>query len=137
MSRAGAEAFVSSEPYLMISVTDPGSSPARLAEGDGRLALLRLAFHDVDRASQTEQTKGPVYFDAAMAEQVRAVVLEHLDRVVQIVCHCEAGISRSAALAAAITTALGGDDADYFRRAIPNRWVYRTTLAAWGIEDPV
>jgi hypothetical protein len=49
----------------------------------------------------------------------------------EIVINCEAGISRSAAIAAALSKILTGDDKVFFDQFIPNRHIYRTILTEW------
>ncbi|HVH42669.1 MAG TPA: hypothetical protein VM925_10005 [Labilithrix sp.] len=49
--------------------------------------------------------------------------------VERIVIHCDAGISRSAAVAAALSRALRGDDTEFFTgKYKPNMRVYRLLL---------
>jgi predicted protein tyrosine phosphatase len=52
-----------------------------------------------------------------------------------IICQCEAGISRSAGLAAAISFMYNGTDTWVFEnpKYFPNKHVYRTMLRAYGI----
>lgn len=42
-----------------------------------------------------------------------------------VVVHCEGGVSRSPAVAAALCKGLGGDDSCFFRQYKPNAYVYR------------
>jgi protein-tyrosine phosphatase len=53
------------------------------------------------------------------------------DAVSLIVVQCEAGISRSAAIAAALANIYLGDDEPYFRTSMPNMLVYRTILRTY------
>jgi hypothetical protein len=59
------------------------------------------------------------------------------DRVDCAVVHCEAGISRSAGVAAAIGMALNNDDSFIFNdsRFTPNRTCYREVMEAFGLEN--
>jgi protein-tyrosine phosphatase len=45
-----------------------------------------------------------------------------------IIVNCEAGISRSAGVAAALAKFFYDDDKEIFKKAIPNMYVYRLTL---------
>lgn len=79
------------------------------------------SFADADAPSDPRL----VLFDRERAITIRDFVLAHRDRAERIVVHCDAGLSRSPAVAAAITKALGGDDAPWFKRYRPNALVYR------------
>jgi hypothetical protein len=41
-----------------------------------------------------------------------------------LICHCEAGVSRSAAIAAAGSKYFNGDDSFFFEHYYPNEYVY-------------
>jgi predicted protein tyrosine phosphatase len=90
-SRAGAEAFAWREPFAVISITDPGSRPVRFVRSTP-LARCDLQFWDVvDGSSEV--------FDAAMARRALAFVRRECGDATLLLVHCEAGISRSTAMA--------------------------------------
>ena len=118
------------EPHAVIQITtDPGDWPA-LPDDPHRVAVLRMRFDDADPRTWREPgTPLPDnLFTAAMADQI----LEFVERtpVQTLVVHCEAGRSRSAAVAAAVGHIHLGDDSFIFDnpRYLPNRHVYRTLL---------
>lgn len=124
-------------PYLVISVTDPDKSDAFVLPNPLLRAILRLRFHDnsqtvvipgLEGISLGEGTETPMTREDAHA--ILAFVQEHLDEVELIVCQCEAGVSRSAGIAAALSRILQGNDQFFFANYWPNRWVYRTILDA-------
>ncbi len=125
LGRASVREVVPELPHVLVSITDIENPEAELSDAPTRLATLRLQFHDADRDGagftllSEEDARGIVEF-------VRA----HRDRIRLIVCQCEAGISRSAGCAAALSKWLNGDDEAFFRLFHPNRWVYRRVLAA-------
>ena len=85
----------------LISITDPGD-PARLPEGWA--AVLRLEFDDITPPFPVlicdgNQHRDLAPFDASMATQVLEFVGAVLPDVNRIIVHCNAGISRSAAVA--------------------------------------
>ncbi len=121
-----AERFVSTKPWVAISITDPGSEPAKLLEKN-RLSVLRLQFHDLD---QPVLGSGDL-FTPTMARRIIAFVIEWATHVDLLLAHCEAGISRSAAVAAFVSKALFHEDGEYFTRAIPNRLVFGTLMKEW------
>jgi hypothetical protein len=51
--------------------------------------------------------------------------------------HCELGMSRSPAVAAAICLGLGEDSTRFFEEYQPNQFVYRLVLAEAPAEPPV
>lgn len=125
LGRGSAMVIAPEVPYIVISITEPESPEARLAESEQRLAVLRLQFHDTERESELY-----LPLSSEQAEQIIAFVLANRDQVQRIVCHCEAGISRSAGVAAALAKWLTGEDKPFFRHFVPNRLVYRRVLEA-------
>lgn len=94
------------------------------------MATLRLQFHDVDDRHRAALRDDPdvIWFDRAMAEKI-AKFLNHVvlsPPVEMIVCQCENGVSRSPAVAAALS--------EYFPPCIVsktmNRRVYRLVRQA-------
>ncbi len=114
-------------PYLVISVTDPLRPEAMIAENPLRMGVLRLAFDDVD--TSYAGFRAPAEDDA---EQIVRFVAEKRTMADLIICQCEAGISRSAGIAAALSRWLNGHDEDFFVRYVPNRLIYRLILQAVG-----
>ena len=49
LSQEEAEEFTADQPYIVISITDPGEKPAELKTGPNLKGVLRLQFWDVDR----------------------------------------------------------------------------------------
>lgn len=115
-------------PYLVISVTDPERDEAVLAESANRRAVLRLRFHD--KGTRRPLAPGKVVMTSEDARTVIAFVQAHLDEGQLIVCQCEGGISRSAAIAAALSRILQGEDRFFFQHYAPNDWIYHLLLEA-------
>jgi len=97
ISRLKAESLPARNDLAVISITEPEADPAVISCDEDR--ILRLVFHDVDPGSETETCW--TLFDTAHAEQVLGFVRRvHVDpQEFDLVIHCRAGISRSAALA--------------------------------------
>jgi len=100
-SRAGAEAFAWREPFAAISITDPGSRPVSLCQAS-LIARYDLQFWDVERGELD-------VFDADMARKALAFVRNECAGATLLLVHCEAGISRSTAMANAIGRIHGVD----------------------------
>lgn len=130
------------EPHIFISIRSPwDDKPVRLRTNEHTLGVLRMAFHDLDHMPTPEELKVSYHidwrdlFNARMARELLAFVRTHvLGKSVrpEIVINCDAGWSRSAAVAAGLeATLLEGDDAPWFRNKTPNMRVYRTIWHAF------
>lgn len=89
--QVAAEAMQGSAHQLLVSITEPGR-PAALQSG--WKAVLRLQFDDID----TPQP-GCQMFEEHDAHSLLAFVEAHAQTSTELVVHCHAGISRSAAVA--------------------------------------
>lgn len=96
-SRVKAESLQERDDLAIISITEPESSPAVLSCQEEN--VLRLVFHDVDPGNET--TSSWTLFDESYANQVVQFVrrLHAHEQTFDLVIHCKAGISRSAAIA--------------------------------------
>lgn len=131
LGRASVREVVPDLPHVLVSITDVGNPEAELSDAPMRLATLRLQFHDADRDGA-----GYTLLSEEDARNIVRFVRAHREQIQLVVCQCEAGISRSAGCAAALSKWLNGDDEAFFRLFHPNRWVYRRVLeAAMRAED--
>jgi predicted protein tyrosine phosphatase len=117
------------QPHLLISVTTPGDATARLPTGPATLGVVRLAFPDLDAPAHGFDEAA--LFGPAQADAIWEAVVRLRPQLAAILVHCDAGLSRSPGIAAALSRALTGDDAAWFARYRPNRRVYRHLLEAW------
>lgn len=115
-------------PHIIISVVSGEGEMARLPINSETKGVLRLHFHDIDQPKD-----GHIQFDEGRARQIWDFFLEHQE-VGTILIHCDAGNSRSPAIAAAISKVTTGDDSEYFSRKNPNRHVFRTLLNVYYDE---
>ena len=125
-----------SEPACMISISDPhmryGDEPFCSVENK-ITRILSLCFADADRPGPDVYGRDAGISDLMGeedAERIAAPVKSDLDMT--LIIHCDAGISRSAGVAAAILKYCTGDDSSIFGnpRYHPNMWCYRKTLNA-------
>lgn len=125
-------------PYAIISITDPTSDSATFKPNEYCRGVLFLKFYDID-FTDPEKTDDQVavmrdyghgLFKDDQAKQIVDFVEEIKDKVKIIICNCDAGISRSSAVAAAIQKYLTGSDKEIFNddRYLPNMYVYRKLL---------
>lgn len=92
---------------------------------NGVHSFLSLKFDDVEKDSPTE---------TAISKSDAEAIVKYINRVKNkvdyIAVNCEAGVSRSAGVCAAIMMALNGDDSEVFNdpSKCPNMKCYRTVL---------
>lgn len=97
ISRLKAEALPERGDLAIISITEPEVDPAVLDLSESM--ILRTVFHDVDPGNDTASSW--MLFDESHARQVIDFVRRIHDdpKLFDMVIHCKAGISRSAAVA--------------------------------------
>lgn len=119
--------------YVVISITDPGSQPAKIQKSAGFREVLRLQFHDaIPLKGYFKLPPEVVLMNEDHARAIWDFVDQWKGAVETIVVHCEQGMSRSPAVAAAICEVLGGDNAHFFHEYLPNRFVFDMLMAAAG-----
>jgi predicted protein tyrosine phosphatase len=62
--------------------------------------------------------------NSEQAKQILEFVKKNLSKVELIVCQCEQGMSRSPAIAAALSRILQNEDEYFLKNFWANRWVY-------------
>ena len=96
-----------------------------------RTGVLRLQFDDAEPGDVALDKDAPLrLFAAEDAQAVWAFLSIQRTRARCLVVQCEAGWSRSPAIAAAISLALGDDASRFFRDYTPNVFVLRHMLSA-------
>ena len=122
-SRADVEREIDiAQPHAVVSIRCPGSDTVALAKNPHTGRIMRLCFHDVDRwpsrALQSRLCLPVVMFDTSTAASVAAFVRECVAAGVDaLMVQCEMGISRSAAVAAAVDQCVNGNDCSEFDRS--------------------
>jgi predicted protein tyrosine phosphatase len=100
-------------------------------------AALNLWFSDVNSEKSEDKER---YIKKITEEDARKIkdFIDAIKRmgVNDLIVHCHAGVSRSAAVAAAISRAETGDDSEFFNsQYVPNMTVYYTVLKAFGFDN--
>jgi predicted protein tyrosine phosphatase len=124
-SRVKAKEFTSDLPWAAISIsTDEADFPELKREN--RVGLLQIAFWD----SEFNRSEVGNYFKVQHSEKILDFVREQLPKIECLLIHCEMGMSRSPAVAAALSYILWGPRTDtiYFQKYTPNMLVYSTLL---------
>jgi predicted protein tyrosine phosphatase len=123
LSRVEAEDFACDMPWACISIANTEDLFARIRRRKRR-ALLQLAFADVDKPHP-----GYIAFNTDHAHDILDFVTTNWRKIHTLMIHCDAGLSRSPAVAAAIAHLKFGDESDFFEEPfVPNHMVYRTLL---------
>lgn len=119
-------------PHVVISITTSPLDEAKIPATPACLGILRLAFFDSDLPPEEEGPEG--LFSPADARKIWDFVLAHRAEARCVVLHCNAGVSRSPGVAAALARVLRGDDAEFFTRYKPNTRVHRLLLDVYRSE---
>ena len=116
--------------YVVISIRDPHKRPANVRKQAGLRDVLFLSFHDAEPTHMMALSGKIKLMMPIHAKQIHQFVDKHKEHIGAIVVHCEQGMSRSPAVAAALCKSMGGDDKNFWRDYQPNRYVYRLVLEA-------
>lgn len=122
--------------YVVISITDPGSSFPTIPKTAGLRDILHVQFHDAEPLAELPLPRNVVVMTLEHAHAIWDFVHRYQNRVGAIVTHCEQGASRSPAVAAAICKYLGRDPSHFFRDYTPNRHVFDLLLATAAVSPP-
>jgi predicted protein tyrosine phosphatase len=109
--------------HVIISITTTEGDRARFPVPPSCRGVLRVVFADIESPIPDVRM-----FDIELAREIWRFVLKHREAIARIVVHCDAGHSRSPAVAAALSRVLVGSDEEFFRRYEPNPHVYRLLL---------
>jgi len=140
-------------PHIVISVRNVGKKKVNLSVCENRIDTLYLEFNDIhfdddhaerylelesflnnlkledgknkDEIETIKNLKRNI-FTRSDAMVIKEFVDLHIDNINMIICQCEAGISRSSAIAAAISDYLSQESSGYFNsyNYLPNIYVY-------------
>ena len=135
-SRQEIESLIFESPYIVVSISDPYSARPVIRANSNLLKTLYLQFHDIDNYipnDKNEIDKKPItYFAQSQARNIIDFVKEFIGKDVTLIVHCEAGICRSAGVAASLSKCILGHDSRYFKQYIPNMLVYQTIINEWN-----
>lgn len=128
LGRSQAENFTYQENWACISIISPEGEDTNFV-CPNLFAVIRLKFHDIDYIDNGIDGLNMITDEQAL-DIVKFVDL-YYNKVPLIVVHCEAGISRSAAVAAALTNLYQESDSHFFRFFFPNMAVYSAIRKAY------
>lgn len=134
-----------SAKHVIISINSTGSELAKVVRNEHTLAVSSFVFADLDQ--EPGPTYRQVYGEPTLftREHAKAILrFAQTPGISAIVVHCDAGQSRSAAVAAALSVIYNdGDDRQFWgtdqmygaKMYSPNRLVYRTILNVWQEQE--
>ena len=128
--------FRTDKKFAIISILSPNREIdlSCLCEQENFIGILNLRFYDLDE--DTEIFPYSKYIFKPGDAQDTLDFVELINCGLDILCiHCEAGISRSAGIAAALSKIYTGNDNYFFKHYCPNRLVYRTILNCYYEKD--
>ncbi len=111
--------------YAVISIHDPEKPKPRVRRQAGLRGVLYLAFHDAEPSVQMRLPEHVVLMTRKQAEQIWAFAREYAAQVKTIVVQCEQGMSRSPAIAEALSETYGNGSATFLKNYQPNQYVYQ------------
>ena len=109
-----------------ISITDVFSEENRFDNNSNIVGVFKVQFDDVERGENNCITE-------KQGKDILKFVMNIKDKVDEVIVHCEAGVSRSAGVCAALMKIINGNDFEIFDnpRFCPNMTCYRTILNAF------
>lgn len=112
------------EPCVIVSISDACAEPPCFADNRNIVDVLYLFFDDEEDGNTAMTTEDAV--------QIVDFMEQYRDENIAMYFHCNAGVSRSAACAAAAMLIEWGDDTEIFDngRYAPNMHCYRSILDA-------
>lgn len=111
------------EKHIVISITSAADEEIVLPHNISRVSQMFLKFDDVQDIDSRF-----IYFDRSMAHNILQFVEKYINQISLIVVQCQAGISRSVAIASALSKIINFSDDAIFTSGIPNMFVYTTLL---------
>ena len=134
VSRMGAEVLQPKSSCALIALIDPDRDVIS-TWGDWKYKYV-VKCHDVDPAGKSQHFQQAYQiFTPAQAQQILEFVGQLPKTVKTIVCHCEAGLSRSAAVARFLVECVYGKHGKLvhgrFGGDLYNRHIYRILLDAY------
>lgn len=150
-NRETAEVIKFDIPYIVVSIYSTGSEPANIPNHPNCLDVLSIQFCDLAEdifteeltyKAITEQDANRIwtFVDYYLAKDKSPIVEEDLVTNIPttelILIHCDAGVCRSPAVAAAISRIYTGKDKEWFQKPyLPNMKVYNTMLKVKGLSN--
>lgn len=139
-NRSTAEVIKFDVPYIVISIYSTNSEPAKVKRHSDCLDILLIQFDDLTEDFYYVEKNGTVNDLKAITEQQANQIWQFVEKYIGkseiVLIHCDAGVCRSPAVAAAIEFYYTGRDAKWFKSPYcPNMKVYNTMLKLKGMNN--
>ena len=144
LNRDSIKNYTSSKKHILIQIYCHDDYAEPTPDLHTRLDTLHLQFDDWNEKQkkliekeypQSEKRKAMVYFSELHARRIIRFVKKHLDKIELVIVQCDAGISRSPGVAAALSKCINGDDSYFFKRYLPNSLVYAMIMKEWNKHE--
>ena len=124
------------EPHAFIRINDPRDYMVSLPDNNTLMGVLNLSFYDADSVKHMTKRYGYIkdgLFNENYAKQILNFVKQMEPVIDLLICHCRAGVSRSAGVSGALELIYNGSDKKVFdnKRFMPNMLVYSTILKVY------
>lgn len=131
--RLRAEAFPFTARHAVVSITDPGQTPANIV---GTSTLLRLSFFDLVEDIGHPDFPPEKLFVPQKARALREFIaaVQQASRIDTCIVHCEAGVSRSAAVALVVEALTGAAFPTRARAGLANALVLQVCEMEMGLQ---
>lgn len=117
------------EPTLIISISSTDDKLPLIMNEAGNENIRHIEYLQFDDIDTVESIHGLKPMSDEDAGRVVDALLQYVDEISQIIVHCDAGYSRSPAVAAALAKAIGESYEEFFGRDYcVNNHVYTTLL---------
>ena len=133
----------SSMPHIILSTTSNRANPiVSIKENPNCRGILRFQFDDIDLRHKkylVENNKVTKYnlFYVEHAKSILNFINDNIYKVESIITGCDAGISRSSAMAASLSKIILGEDDYFFKHYLPNMLVYTEILKEYNYNMDV
>lgn len=114
------------EDCIIVSITDVDSQFNRFNDNPHIKGICHIKFDDVDFGEEN-------CISNEDGQSIIAFVNKYINSVDKIIVHCEAGVSRSAGVCAALMQIINGSDMEIFDnpKFCPNMSCYRTIMETY------
>lgn len=127
------------EKYAIVSIQEAPYEDMAITykEGKNCKGVLNLWFSDISRIEDQKMDESIKLMTEEDAFRIKDFIDSIWDMELdRLIIHCYGGVSRSAAVAAAISKIKMNDDSEYFNgNYIPNMFVYNKVLEAYGFSN--
>lgn len=126
LNRKNVQFVNPSVKHIIISITEANDQHPTIKPNENCLGVLKMKFGDVDDSAPNYT----IPMEYKHAEEIVDFVQQFANEIELIICQCDGGISRSAAVASALSVWLNGTDAEIYDnpRYLPNSWVRNRIL---------